>query len=34
MTPAANANAVLRPDVLAIDMIARLLGPGLVVPTK
>lgn len=34
MTPAANANAARRPEVLAIDMIARLLGPGLAVPTK
>jgi hypothetical protein len=27
-------NAAFLPEVVAIDMIARLLGPGLAVPTK
>jgi hypothetical protein len=34
ITPAANENAARRPETLAIDMIARLLGPGLAQPTK
>lgn len=34
MTPSAKMIAARRPWVDAIDMIARLLGPGLAVPMK
>jgi hypothetical protein len=34
ITPSAKARAALRPRCAAMDMMARLLGPGLATPTK